>query len=242
MEEGNEDYAVEGGRVEKGVAKKADERVKGVMEMDAVIGAVGGFLSGSIPFGYFAGRMRGIDIRQHGSGNIGATNVIRVLGKGIGIPVFVLDMLKGWVPVLVMRGQGAESWVLVAAGLCAILGHMFTPWLGFKGGKGVATAAGVLLGIAWIPMLVGLGVWLFFYFGTRYVSLASMMSGLGVAGTMAVQMGYAGQWDWVLLGFGLVLALLVILRHRANIGRLIAGTEPKSGGERTIEAGGAADA
>jgi glycerol-3-phosphate acyltransferase PlsY len=212
------------------------------MEMDAVIGAVAGFLSGSLPFGYFAGRMRGMDIREHGSGNIGATNVIRVLGKGIGIPVFVLDLLKGLVPVLVMKGLGAESWVWVLTGMCAILGHMFTPWLGFKGGKGVATAAGVLLGIAWVPMVVGLGVWLVCYFGTRYVSLASMMAGVGVAGTMAVQMGRSGEWDGVLLGFGVVLALLVILRHRANIGRLIAGTEPKSGGKKTKVAGGEGDA
>jgi glycerol-3-phosphate acyltransferase PlsY len=212
------------------------------MEMDAVFGAVGGFLSGSLPFGYFAGRMRGMDIREHGSGNIGATNVIRVLGKGIGIPVFVLDLLKGLVPVLVMKGLGAESWVWVLTGMCAILGHMFTPWLGFKGGKGVATAAGVLLGIEPLSMLVGLGVWLVIYFGTRYVSLASMMAGVGVAGTMAVQMGRSGQWDGVLLGFGVVLALLVILRHRANIGRLIAGTEPKSGGKKMKVAGGKGDA
>ena len=210
--------------------------------MDAVIGAVAGFLSGSLPFGYFAGRMRGMDIREHGSGNIGATNVIRVLGKGIGIPVFVLDLLKGLVPVLMMKGLGAESWVWVLTGMCAILGHMFTPWLGFKGGKGVATAAGVLLGIEPLSMLVGLGVWLGFYFGTRYVSLASMMAGVGVAGTMAVQMGQSGQWDRVLLGFGVALALLVILRHRANIGRLIAGTEPRSGGKKMKVAGGKGDA
>jgi glycerol-3-phosphate acyltransferase PlsY len=212
------------------------------MEMDAVFGAVGGFLSGSLPFGYFAGRMRGMDIREHGSGNIGATNVIRVLGKGVGIPVFVLDLLKGLVPVLVMKGLGAESWVWVLTGMCAILGHMFTPWLGFKGGKGVATAAGVLLGIEPLSMLVGLGVWLVFYFGTRYVSLASMMAGVGVAGTMAVQMGRSGEWDGVLLGFGVALALLVILRHRANIGRLIAGTEPRSGGKKMKVAGGEDDA
>jgi acyl phosphate:glycerol-3-phosphate acyltransferase len=213
-------------------------RVEGGMEMDAVIGAVAGFLSGSLPFGYFAGRMRGMDIRQHGSGNIGATNVIRVLGKGIGIPVFVLDLLKGLGPVMVMEGRDAESWVLILTGFCAILGHMFTPWLGFKGGKGVATAAGVLLGIAWLPMLVGLGIWLGCYFLTRYVSLASMLSGAGVVGAMVFQMGRSGNWDWVQLGFGVMLALLVIFRHRANIGRLMAGTEPKSGGRKAKEVGG----
>jgi glycerol-3-phosphate acyltransferase PlsY len=212
------------------------------MEMDVVIGAVAGFLSGSLPFGYFAGRLKGVDIRQHGSGNIGATNVIRVLGKGIGIPVFILDLLKGLVPCLVMQGRGAESWVLVLTGLCAILGHMFTPWLGFKGGKGVATAAGVLLGIAPVPVAVGLAVWLVFFFGTRYVSLASMLAGVAVAGTMAVQMALSGQWDAVLLGFGIVLALLVILRHRANIGRLLAGTESRSGGKKKPAVGGEADA
>lgn len=216
--------------------------LNGGMATDAVIGAVAGFLSGSLPFGYFAGRMRGIDIRKHGSGNIGATNVIRVLGKGIGVPVFVLDLLKGLAPVLVMEGREVESWVLVMTGLCAILGHMFTPWLGFKGGKGVATAAGVLLGIAPVPMLAGLAVWLAFFFGTRYVSLASMLSGVAVAGTMAARMALSGEWDGVLLGFGIVLAVLVIVRHRANIGRLLAGTEPKSGGRKQEAEGGAVDA
>jgi glycerol-3-phosphate acyltransferase PlsY len=199
------------------------------MWTDTLLAAGAAFLSGSVPFGYFAGKLRGIDIRQHGSGNIGATNVIRVLGKGVGIPVFALDLLKGLVPCLVVKAGGAESAVLVLTGLCAILGHMFTPWLGFKGGKGVATAAGVLVGIAWLPMLVGLAVWLLFFFTTRYVSLASMLSGVAVAATMATRMAVAGQWDAVLLGFGVVLALLVILRHRANIGRLLAGTEPKAG-------------
>ena len=204
------------------------------MWTQTLLAASAAFLSGSVPFGYFAGRLRGIDIRQHGSGNIGATNVIRVLGKGIGIPVFVLDLLKGLVPCLLVKADGAESWVLVLTGLCAILGHMFTPWLGFKGGKGVATAAGVLLGIAWVPMLAGLVVWLLFFFFTRYVSLASMLAGVAVAATMAAQMAVQGRWDAVLLGFGLVLALLVILRHRANIGRLLAGTEPKSGQRKTM--------
>lgn len=205
------------------------------MWTDTLLSGFAGFLSGSVPFGYFAGRLRGMDIRQHGSGNIGATNVIRVLGKGIGIPVFVLDLLKGLVPCLVVKAGGAESWVLVLTGLCAILGHMFTPWLGFKGGKGVATAAGVLLGIAWVPMLAGLAVWLVFFFSTRYVSLASMLAGLAVAGTMAAQMALRQQWDVVLLGFGVVLALLVILRHRANIGRLLAGTEPRAGQRKNKE-------
>ena len=114
-------------------------------------------------------------------------------------------------------------------GLAAVLGHMFTFWLGFKGGKGVATTTGVLLGIAPIAMLGGLAVWLAFFFTMRYVSLASMMAGVGVAVTMLIQMSRSGQWDMVMLGFGLLIMLLVIVRHRANIQRIIAGTEPKAG-------------
>lgn len=202
-----------------------------------LISAAGGYLSGSLPFGYWAGKLKGIDIRQHGSGNIGATNVIRVLGKGVGIPVFILDALKGWLPAwfagytLAQQGAGLEivSAGAVIAGLAAVLGHMFTFWLGFKGGKGVATTAGVLLGIAPLAMLGGLAVWLLFFFTTRYVSLASMMAGVGVVATMAVVMVRQGQWDFVMLGFGVLIMVLVIVRHRSNISRILAGTESKAG-------------
>lgn len=195
------------------------------------------FLCGSVPFGYWAGKLKGLDIRQHGSGNIGATNVIRVCGKGIGIPVFILDMIKGLVPVLLpswmLAGTEVTGSLLsamgVVCGLAAILGHMFTPWLGFKGGKGVATAAGVLLGIAPIAMLVALGAWLLFFFTSRYVSLASMAAAIAVPVTMAVQMATAKSWDGVLLGFGILLAILVVVRHRTNIQRLMAGTESRVG-------------
>lgn len=200
-----------------------------------------GFLLGSIPFGYFAGRLKGIDIRGHGSGNIGATNVIRVCGKGIGIPVFILDMIKGLVPSLLPQwlvgGQGVGTTVMsgaaVAAGFAAVLGHMFTPWLGFKGGKGVATAAGVLLGIAPVPMLVALAAWLACFFAFKYVSLASIAAAVAVPVTMSVQMARTGRWNAVLLGFGIVLGALVIVRHRSNVRRLIAGTENRAGQKKT---------
>ena len=199
------------------------------------------FLCGSLPFGYWAGKLKGLDIRQHGSGNIGATNVIRVCGKGIGIPVFILDMIKGFVPVLLPRWflQGGEistelfSAATVVCGLAAILGHMFTPWLGFKGGKGVATAAGVLLGIAPIAMVVALIAWMAFFFTTKYVSLASMVAAVAVPAMMAVQMARSGAWDGVLLGFGILLAVLVVVRHRANIQRLMAGTESRAGAKKS---------
>jgi glycerol-3-phosphate acyltransferase PlsY len=205
-----------------------------------LISAVGGYLSGAMPFGYWAGKMKGLDIRQHGSGNIGATNAIRVLGKGIGIPVFILDALKGWLPVWLvasfLEGQAVAQEIVsagaVVAGLAAVLGHMFTFWLGFKGGKGVATTAGVLLGIAPVAMLGGLTVWLLFFFTLRYVSLASMMAGVGVVATMVAVMAREGRWDWVRLGFGLLIMVLVIVRHRANIGRLLAGQEPKGGRQK----------
>lgn len=200
-----------------------------------------GFLCGSIPFGYWAGRLKGIDIRQHGSGNIGATNVIRVCGKAIGIPVFALDMLKGLLPVMWAKAAASAgstpamdmtSAAAVLTGFAAILGHTFTPWLGFKGGKGVATATGVLIGIAPVAMLAGLGVWLLAFFATRYVSLASMLAAVTVPVTMAAMMGSSGRWDGVLLGFGVLVALLVIVRHRANIKRLLAGKENRSGGTK----------
>lgn len=202
-----------------------------------LVSALGGYLSGSLPFGYWAGKLKGIDIRQHGSGNIGATNVIRVLGKGIGIPVFILDALKGWLPawlagVWVAQQAAAQELIsaaAVVAGLAAVLGHMFTFWLSFKGGKGVATTAGVLLGIAPLAMLGGLVVWLLFFFTTRYVSLASMMAGVGVVATMVAVMARSGQWDLVMLGFGVLIMVLVIVRHRSNISRLLAGTESKAG-------------
>lgn len=205
-----------------------------------LISAVGGYLSGSLPFGYWAGKLKGIDIRQHGSGNIGATNVIRVLGKGIGIPVFILDALKGWLPAwlagVLVAQQGAAMEIVsaasVVAGLAAVLGHMFTFWLSFKGGKGVATTAGVLLGIAPLAMLGGLAVWLLFFFTMRYVSLASMMAGVGVVATMVAVMLRNGRWDFVMLGFGVLIMLLVIVRHRANISRILAGTEPKGGSKK----------
>lgn len=209
-----------------------------------ILGSLGGYVSGSFPFGYVAGRLRGIDIRQHGSGNIGATNVIRVLGKGIGLPVFALDMLKGWLPVVLVARWlvtlGAPEQMVtagaVATGLASVLGHMFTPWLGFKGGKGVATATGALLGVAPVAVFGGFLVWLFFFFTTRYVSLASMMSTVGVVATMMVLMSRSGRWDWVMLGFGTLIMVLVFVRHRSNIGRILAGTEPKAGRKKQEQA------
>ena len=148
------------------------------------------YVVGATPFGYLAGKMKGVDIRQHGSGNIGATNVIRVLGKGIGIPVFILDVLKGLLPVLCARWWNLGMDCQIAAALGAVLGHNFTFWLGYKGGKGVATSAGALFGLMWMPTLVAVVTWVVAFFFTRYVAVASLAiaSGTGTAGVARVEL------------------------------------------------------
>lgn len=203
-----------------------------------------GYLLGAIPFGYLAGRLKGVDIRQHGSGNIGATNAIRVLGKGVGIPVFILDLVKGWLPVwlakLWLSSAGVEGAMLttvaVGTGLAAVLGHMFTFWLAFKGGKGVATTAGVLIGVAPDGMLAGLLIWLLVFFATRYVSLASMLASAAVPGWLTFRMARSGEWEPVMLSFGVLVMVLVFVRHRSNIGRILDGTESRMGGGKKKEA------
>lgn len=202
-----------------------------------LVSALAGYVCGATPFGYFAGRLKGIDIREHGSGNIGATNVVRVCGKAIGIPVFILDMIKGWLPAwcaqrwFAQHGAGMD-WVTIAgivAGMAAVLGHNYTFWLKGNGGKGVATSAGVMLALSPWALFAGLVVWFIVLKLTRYVSVASMVAALCVPATMAVTMVRAQAWNLTLLGFGIVLATLTIARHKTNIQRLIAGTENRMG-------------
>ena len=198
------------------------------------------YVVGATPFGYMAGKMKGVDIRTHGSGNIGATNVIRVLGKGIGIPVFILDALKGLLPVCLAGWWFRQSPALAAsaplaevlAALGAVLGHSFTFWLGFKGGKGVATTAGAMLGLSPIVLLGGIAIWMLFFFTTRYVSLASMAAGVALCAGTAVQGKVTGHLNVPLLALTGIIALLVIWRHRSNIQRLLAGTENKAGSKK----------
>jgi glycerol-3-phosphate acyltransferase PlsY len=184
------------------------------------------YLLGAVPFGLLISKAKGIDIRQHGSGNIGATNVLRVLGKPLGITTFVLDALKGFMPAFVFphlfAGALDPAVLSVACGSAAIIGHNFPVFLGFKGGKGVATSAGVLIGIAPLAALIGLGAWALFFFTLRYVSLASILA--------ATVVGAAGWWIYsgrLIPTVLSILSALVILRHRANITRLLNGTESK---------------
>ena len=180
------------------------------------------FLLGSLPFGFWLGRFKGVDVRTRGSGNIGATNVGRILGKGWGYLVFVLDFTKGWVAVWLSRniGDPADLWV-VSAGLAAVLGHVFTPWVGFRGGKGVATSAGVLLALTPMVGLLVAAVWGGTFLVSRIVSVASLLAAT-VFPLLVHQLDPgrpALQWlAWVL-------ALIVWIRHRDNVKRLIEGKE-----------------
>lgn len=192
------------------------------------------FLLGGIPFGYLAGKLlKGIDIREHGSKNVGATNVLRVVGKGPGIAVYFLDAAKGLAPVLLAKWLFAGSavsdqWFHIGVAVAAILGHIFTPYLRFKGGKGVATASGAMLALAPIPLLAALLVFIFVFVLSRYVSLGSLCAALVFPIAVAMEKILKGQDPFVpILAVGWLLCILVIVTHKANIVRLAQGTESR---------------
>jgi glycerol-3-phosphate acyltransferase PlsY len=183
------------------------------------------YVVGATPFGFLAGKAKGIDIREHGSGNIGATNVLRVLGKPVGITVLVLDVMKGLVPVIVAKLVSDSSLVHIATAMAAILGHNYTFWLGFKGGKGIATTGGAILPIMpWALIAAVLG-WIIVLKVSRYVSLASIAAALIIPLTLVIENLITGTWEWNIFGFGMFVCLLAILKHRSNIGRLLRGEE-----------------
>lgn len=197
--------------------------------MTYVLPAVVGFLLGSIPFGLLLTRAAGMgDIRNIGSGNIGATNVLRTGNKALAAATLLLDALKGLAPALAFTLMwGPMPGAAAAAG--AVLGHMFPPWLGFKGGKGVATAIGVLLGLSWPVGVITCALWLLVAALFRYSSLAALLSILG---------GAIASW-WFVPTIAPVIALLTVLvwvKHHANIRRLLGGTEPKIGQRSTSAA------
>ncbi len=215
------------------------------------------FLLGSIPFGLLIARAKGINIRDHGSGNIGATNVLRVVGKKYGITCLLLDALKGFIPVAIATNiiqidgrtiqislsfldplalilptteafKGQIIQILTA--LAAVLGHNYSPWVGFRGGKGIATSAGVLLAL--MPFAVGLLmiIFLIVFLTTRYVSLASIMAAAALPlvtlwGSWHHGRIQDGTWNKPLFIFSLVISILAIWKHRSNIQRLFEGTE-----------------
>ncbi|MBC7815464.1 MAG: glycerol-3-phosphate 1-O-acyltransferase PlsY [Planctomycetaceae bacterium] len=194
---------------------------------------VGAYLAGSLPFGLIVARLaKGIDIREHGSKNIGATNVTRVLGVKWGALCFVLDVLKGVLPVLlpnVMLAAGDPNQIhwQVAAGLLAILGHMFPIWLGFHGGKGVATALGIVAVLAHVSTAITFGVFIACFAATRIVSISSIASATTFAvSQMCVLWPQPFQEKtWSLAAFSLAVPVLIIVKHRSNIVRLLRGEE-----------------
>jgi glycerol-3-phosphate acyltransferase PlsY len=190
--------------------------------MSIVIAALFGYLLGSIPFGLLITRAAGLgDVRSIGSGNIGATNVLRTGRKGLAALTLLLDALKGVAAVLIADRWGLE--VGIAAGFCAFLGHLFPVWLGFKGGKGVATYLGVLAAFAWPAALVFAVVWLAVALVTRFSSLAALVAAVAVPIALVV----FGKVDYAIVMA--VMSVIVIVKHRANISRLMNGTESRIG-------------
>ena len=195
----------------------------------------GSYLLGSIPFGYLAGRLAGTDIRQAGSGNIGATNVVRLLGKRYGYPVFALDVLKGFgaVKISMLAAPGRPpDWnspeiLGILAAMSSVLGHLYPPWLKFKGGKGVATSAGALFALTPIATLVGVAIWVIVFWLTGYVSLASVTAAVVLPIVILVVSWSDQNKVKPLVYSSICVAAVVIWRHRSNLFRLIRGTEPR---------------
>ena len=213
-----------------------------------ILTALGAYLLGSIPFGFLVAKAKGIDIRNVGSGNIGATNAMRVLGKPAGIFVLLMDALKGFgacfLGVIIYNfyfyqfnglhsssdsipfsSQEGEEQFAIIAGIAAVLGHNYTCWLKLKGGKGIATTAGVYLALAWPAVLIALGVFILAVLLTKYVSVGSIAGAIALSATV-----------WIIMSQSLflcivttALSVLAIYKHKSNIQRLMAGTENRLG-------------
>lgn len=183
---------------------------------------VGAYIAGSIPASYLVARLKGIDIREHGSGNPGATNVFRTVGPVPGIIAFLLDFFKGFLPVFFAArffgGENLVPWVLV--GLCAVAGHIWTIFLNFKGGKGVATGAGVFVALLPLPTIIAFAVFALTLYLSGYVALGSICAAVALPVSAAV-LRQPPLFTW----FAVIIALLVIYRHKSNIANLIAGRE-----------------
>lgn len=192
---------------------------------------LGGYLLGGVPFGLLIGRARGVDVRQRGSGNIGATNVLRVVGKAEAAATLLLDGLKGAAPVLAARALGFSDGWTAAAGLTAFLGHCFPVFLRFRGGKGVATGLGAVLAALPAVGLAALAVWLLTALCFRYSSLAALAAAGSLPLTTAIREG-RGPF----LTFTVLLAALIVARHHANIRRLWRGEEQKIGQRASLAA------
>jgi glycerol-3-phosphate acyltransferase PlsY len=201
----------------------------------AIVCCFAGYLLGSFPAGYFAGRLAGVDVRASGSGNIGATNVLRVLGKKWGYPVFVIDALKGFAAVrlafLFVRywpeAKPYAEYFAILGAIMSVAGHMFPVWLRFKGGKGVATSAGALVGLMPLAVPLVLVVWIIVFETTRYVSLASILAAIALPIIVSLLARWKFVDTWALIYFSILITVLVLWRHRSNFSRLLKGTEQR---------------
>ena len=220
--------------------------------MQVLLWCVGAFLMGSMPFGLLLVRLAGKgDVRAHGSGNIGATNVSRVGGKGLGALTLLLDAGKGFLPVFLALQQGLPLDLCAALALCTVAGHTFSPWIGFRGGKGVATAMGAALAYRWTAVLPSLLLFLLLLALFRRVSLGSIIGAAILPVAMAwpretkhtgaflgmkLEVATRAQDPWQAVMFWALLAGLVVARHQANLRRLLNGTEPPLWGAKKGEA------
>ncbi len=190
--------------------------------METAVLLLASYLLGSIPFGLIAAKIKGIDLTRTGSGNIGATNVFRSVGKLYGISVFILDMAKGYIPVTLAASTGQSHFLVMLCGILAIAGHMFSPFMKFKGGKGVATGLGVILGIAPRLFILSFALGLVIIAATGYVSLASVTGSI----FLSILMSRSGQplpYVWMVL----LITAFIVIKHIPNIRRLLNGTENK---------------
>jgi len=200
---------------------------------DYLLAATIGYLLGSFPSGLIVSRTRGVDIREHGSGNIGATNVLRVMGKKWGYFVFGLDALKGFVAVRIAIALGSNFGIVrpelvgITGGLACILGHTFSVWLRFRGGKGVATSAGVLLGLMPLAVVSVFAVWVILFQFTRYVSVASIGAAVALPFFVMLYLRLDLLTGASLLPFSILIAGVVVWRHRSNMKRLFQGKEQR---------------
>ena len=205
------------------------------MLISYIFGIVISYLVGSIPFGYVIAIAKGVDVRKEGSGNIGATNVGRVLGRKFGAIIFVLDLLKGFVVVLLVPilvsdiefPATSDKLLVILCGLCVLLGHAFPVYLKFKGGKAVATSFGVFIWLAPIPVAIAFGIWILTVIVSRYVSLGSMVGAIALmGGVIGLGSSPFGSGTY-LTALSIAVAILIIIKHISNIKRIIAGTESR---------------
>jgi len=193
--------------------------------MNAAVYILLGFLSGSIPFSWLLGKLKGVDLREHGSGNPGATNLLRTSGTAMGVLGLVLDAAKGAAPVYFAVSAGVQSaWLPSAVVIAAVCGHVFMPWFGFKGGKGVATALGALLVLSTYPVLVALGLFILLLACFKMVSLGSVVAGISlpILGILFKESMYPE------IVFSII-AMAILVTHRSNISRILNRTERKIG-------------